>query len=73
MKKKAIKNLRQSLGLTQEGFARELGVSRGAVAKWEAGDFQPSPLALMQIERLKNQMIEGAKKGGGGTSRERKK
>ena len=62
MKKKAIKNLRQSLGLTQEGFARELGVSRGAVAKWEAGDFQPSPLALMQIERLKNQMIEEQRK-----------
>ena len=56
MKKKAIKNLRQSLGLTQEAFARELGVSRAAVAKWEAGDFKPSPLAMRQIERLKKEV-----------------
>jgi len=34
MKKRAIKNLRQSLGLTQEGFARELGVPGGP---WPSG------------------------------------
>ena len=53
MNPQAIKKFRLSLRLTQKEFARTLGVSRAAVAKWEAGDCKPSPLATREIERLK--------------------
>lgn len=65
MKKEAIKKLRQSLGLSQEKFAQKIGVSRATVAKWEAGDFKPSPLAMMQIERLIARPKKKSKKKGG--------
>ena len=63
MEKEAIRKFRLSMKLTQEAFARELGVTRGAVAKWEAGDVKPSPLAMNQIERLKGRK-KPKKKGG---------
>jgi putative transcriptional regulator len=55
----AIKKFRQSLQLTQEEFARKLGISRSTVAKWECGDFRPSRLAMGQIRRLKDELTEG--------------
>jgi len=63
MKRDAIKKLRLSMKLSQEAFARELGVSRAAVAKWEAGDYNPSPLAMIQVERLRAR-TKSKKKGG---------
>jgi DNA-binding transcriptional regulator YiaG len=64
MDKDAVKKFRQSLGLTQEKFADEIGVSRAAVAKWEGGIYRPSRLAMIQIERLRL-MSEFKRKGGG--------
>ncbi|MBQ6835938.1 MAG: helix-turn-helix transcriptional regulator, partial [Clostridia bacterium] len=32
-----IQELRKKAGLSQEGFAERLGVSRQAVSKWESG------------------------------------
>lgn len=63
MDKNAIKKFRRSLGLTQESFADELGVSRAAVAKWEGGVYTPSRLAMIQIESLRV-MSKFKKKGG---------
>ena len=63
MNKDDIVKLRRSMSLTQEEFARRLGVHRVAVARWETGKFKPSPLARAQIERLKASQ-KSKKKGG---------
>ena len=41
LKPKAIKNLRESLRLTQEEFAQKFEVSRITVARWESGERVP--------------------------------
>jgi putative transcriptional regulator len=51
---KQIKELRYRLGMTQEQFAVELGVTVSAVNRWENGKSQPSPLALKAMELLEN-------------------
>lgn len=47
-----IRSLRETLGLTQEEFARELGVSFTTVSRWENGHGKPSRLAQRQIQDL---------------------
>ena len=44
--------LRKANGYTQEGFAREVGVTRQAVYKWEVGDSYPEAEKLIAIKRL---------------------
>jgi len=56
MDKRAIKELRQKLGLSQEALARRLGVTVLTVRRWEKGACKPSPLALLRIEELMRQM-----------------
>ena len=53
-----IRELRQTLKLTQEKFAAQLGVSFPTINRWENGHATPSPLALRQIELLLNQLVE---------------
>ena len=50
--KHEIKRLRLALGLTQERFARELGVTLSTVSRWETGRSQPSALAQRRLEEL---------------------
>jgi len=52
-----IRELRKGLGLTQDAFARKIGVSTMTIKRWEAKTCKPSPLALQQIKRL--QQAEG--------------
>jgi DNA-binding XRE family transcriptional regulator len=47
-----IAELRKRLDMTQEQFARELGVTVGTVNRWENGHFRPSPLAEREIRKL---------------------
>ncbi|MBM0745053.1 helix-turn-helix transcriptional regulator (plasmid) [Phormidium sp. CLA17] len=53
-----IRELRQTLQLTQEKFAAQLGVSFPTINRWENGHATPSPLALKQIELLLHQLAE---------------
>lgn len=53
-----IRELRQTLKLTQEKFAAQLGVTFPTINRWENGHATPSPLALRQIETLLNQLSE---------------
>ena len=46
-----IKEWRQSHGLTQEQFAREVGVSWSTIAKWEGGQRSPNRFTLPLLER----------------------
>ncbi len=52
MDKDSIRKLRQSLGMTQEQFAKKLGVHTQTVSRWERGHKKPSKLALRQLHRL---------------------
>jgi len=47
-----IKRLRTEIGLTQEEFARKIGVSWSTIARWEAGKGKPSKLAQRNIQQL---------------------
>jgi len=46
---KEIKELRQHCLLSQEAFAKEIGVSFATVNRWETGKTQPKYKALRQI------------------------
>jgi putative transcriptional regulator len=48
-----IKHLRQVAGLSQEGFARELGISFATVNRWENNRAVPSRLAQRILEQFK--------------------
>ena len=47
-----VKKIRLALGLTQEEFAHQLGVTLSTVNRWENGRTTPSRLAKKQIEML---------------------
>ncbi|MBD2099577.1 helix-turn-helix transcriptional regulator [Leptolyngbya sp. FACHB-261] len=55
-----IRELRQTLQLTQEKFATQLGVTFPTINRWENGHATPSPLALRQIDTLLNQLSESS-------------
>jgi len=52
---KMIKDLRASLGLTQEQLAAKVGVTFSTINRWENGRGKPSPLAMKQIEELQKE------------------
>jgi DNA-binding transcriptional regulator YiaG len=49
-----IRELRRSMGLTQEKFAEIVGVCKPTVAGWEIGNHSPTQLSLRRLEELKN-------------------
>ncbi len=52
MKGDEIKLLRQSLNLSQEKLARQLGVTFTTINRWENNKSKPSPLALEKLNTL---------------------
>lgn len=51
----SITRLRKHLGLTQEAFARRMGVRQATVSDWENGKQKPSPMACRLLEMLQAQ------------------
>ena len=49
-----IKQYRKAMNLTQEGLAESLGVTIGAVSKWENGNNVPDITTLMELANLFN-------------------
>ena len=47
-----VRDLRKTMGISQEKLAQRLRVSFPTVNRWENGRSKPSPLALKQIEDL---------------------
>ena len=47
-----IKNIRHSLGLTQEGFGEKIGVSKLTIARWEGGERSCKGPAAKKIREL---------------------
>lgn len=39
-----IKEIRKQLDMTQQEFAKELGVTRQSVSNWERDSFKPTPV-----------------------------
>jgi len=52
MKGNQIKELRNAMGLTQEEFAHQLGVTLCTVNRWENNKVTPSRLAVKQLQVL---------------------
>jgi len=51
-----VKEVRRQLSLSQEGLARELGVSFATVNRWENGQAKPSKLARAQLDAFCERM-----------------
>jgi len=47
-----IRTLRKQLGLTQEEFAHQIGVTFATVNRWENGKSEPSRLAIKMLMAL---------------------
>lgn len=47
-----VKELRKKIGLTQEAFAQQLGISVMTVRRWEKGKTKPSRMAQRLLEEL---------------------
>jgi len=47
-----IRSLRQRLGMTQEEFAHEVGVTVSTVNRWENSHTEPNKLAWKAIQQL---------------------
>lgn len=51
-----IRELRQSMNLSQVKFADAIGMTFPSINRWENGHAIPSPLALQQIDTLLKQL-----------------
>ena len=47
-----IKNLRQSMGMTQEQFAEHLGTTLETVSRWENGHTKPLRIYRLKLAKL---------------------
>ena len=47
-----LQRIRKHTGLSQENFAHSLGVTSGAVYKWESGDSMPGMMNLKKIMEI---------------------
>lgn len=72
MEEQRIKRLRRGLGLSQERFARLMGVSLQTVHRWEAGLNRPLPLIAVRLEELRRELAaRETHEGGGAVSQKR--
>lgn len=58
-----VKRLRTRMRLTQEQFARELGVSFSTVNQWENGQRRPQPYLMNRLRELEGLAAGHPKKG----------
>lgn len=69
-----VKRLRERMGLTQEQFAQELGVTFSTVNQWENGHRHPQPYLLKRLLEIEASLLRDAsveKKQGRKSKRER--
>jgi DNA-binding transcriptional regulator YiaG len=55
----AVKKLRKSLSLTQEGMARRLGVTTVTISRWEQGHVKPTGLSIVMLDEAKKSITKG--------------
>jgi len=61
--KEELIRLRKMAGLTQEGLAEELKLSRQAIGKWESGESLPDLERLLQLSHLYKVTLDSLIKG----------
>ena len=49
-----VKALRKKLGMSQQKFAEEVGVSISTIGRWESGIGKPLPIFVEKINEIKN-------------------
>src|SRR3990172_5951947 len=72
MDRTEIRGLRINLGLSQEGFARLVGVSMQTVRRWESGLARPLPIINLSLEEIRRKAKQTTSSEGGTTVREEK-
>ena len=62
----SIRALRQHMGLTQDGFARHLGVRQQTVSEWETGVYEPrgTSVTLLRMVAEKSSFSYGNEHSG---------
>lgn len=65
METRRIRELRIDLGLSQERFARLLGVSLQTVRRWEIGLTKPLPIISLKLEELQREANASKRRTGG--------
>lgn len=73
MEDKGIKKLRLQFDLSQERFARLLGVSLQTVRRWESGLSRPLPIISLKLDEFQRQINREQRKGEGAAMSERRK
>lgn len=63
-----VKGLRRRLGLTQEQFAQEVGVTYSTVNRWENGKRLPQPFLLRRLLEIKKGLDEKSRPPQGDSS-----
>ena len=58
-----VKSVRTRLKMSQEGLARELGVSFATVNRWENSRTKPLRLAQRQFESFRETLRHGERRG----------
>ena len=53
-----MKDLRARLNLTQEQFAKEVGVTFSTVNQWENGRRRPQPFLLNRLQEMNEEVFE---------------
>ena len=61
-----IRALRYHMGLTQDGFARHLGVRQQTVSEWETGVYEPrgTSVTVLRMVAEKSSFAYGEERGG---------
>jgi transcriptional regulator with XRE-family HTH domain len=59
-----VKRLRDRMGLTQEQFAREVGVTFSTVNLWENGHRRPQPYLMKRLLEMEASLEQGAAEAG---------
>lgn len=59
-----VKRLRERMGLTQEQFAREVGVTFSTVNLWENGHRRPQPYLMKRLLEMEASLGQGAEEAG---------
>lgn len=49
-----VKQVRLKLGLSQTAFAKELGIARATIIRWEKGEFKPNYDAQKEFDKYCN-------------------
>ena len=59
----AVRKLRKNLELTQEKFARRIGVTTVTVSRWEKGHSSPQGLSIVMLNQAQKSLDDEATKG----------